>query len=196
MLDINLLFKIGAFGIAIIILDRVLKSAGKEDIAMVTNLAGIIIILMMVISLIGKLFTAVKTMFNLWGMQMEIIKISAFAFVALFIVMLFKERQKEIALQVSIVVGILIFLFMLGKITTILQLLQQLALKADIDFTYLNIVFKVLGIAYIASFCSEICRDAGEVNIANKVEFCAKILIIVLAIPILMAVLQSILKII
>lgn len=127
---------------------------------------------------------------------MEIIKISAFAFVALFIVMLFKERQKEIALQVSIVVGILIFLFMLGKITTILQLLQQLALKADIDFTYLNIVFKVLGIAYVASFCSEICRDAGETNIANKVEFCAKILIIVLAIPILMAVLQSILKII
>jgi stage III sporulation protein AC len=65
MLDINLLFKIGAFGIAIIILDRVLRSAGKDDIAVITNLAGIVIILMMVISLISKLFTAVKTMFNL-----------------------------------------------------------------------------------------------------------------------------------
>jgi len=65
MLDINLLLKIGAFGIAIIVLDKVLKSAGKDDIAMITNLAGVIIILMMVVSLLNKLFTAVKTMFNM-----------------------------------------------------------------------------------------------------------------------------------
>ncbi|HEY5562523.1 MAG TPA: stage III sporulation protein AC [Clostridiaceae bacterium] len=65
MLDINLLLKIGAFGIAIIVLDKVLKSAGKDDIAMITNLAGVIIILMMIVSLLNKLFTAVKTMFNM-----------------------------------------------------------------------------------------------------------------------------------
>jgi len=48
---------------------------------------------------------------------------------------------------------------------------------------------------HISSFCSEICRDAGESSIASKVEFAGKILILTLAIPILMAVMQTILKI-
>lgn len=64
MLDINLLFKIGAFGILLFVLDYILSAAGKKDIATITNLAGIIIILMMVLNLISKLFNAVKTMFQ------------------------------------------------------------------------------------------------------------------------------------
>ncbi|MCM8711039.1 stage III sporulation protein AD [Clostridium sp. SYSU_GA19001] len=126
---------------------------------------------------------------------MEIVKIVAFAFIALFIVFILRKENGVLAIQLSTVVGILIFLFMISKITAILQLLQQLAIKANIDYVYINTVFKILGIAYLASFCAEICRDAGEGNIASKVEFAGKILILVLAIPILMAVLQSILKI-
>ena len=126
---------------------------------------------------------------------MDIVKVVAFAFVALFIVLILKERKQELAIQVSIVAGVLIFLFLIDKITLILQTLQQLSLKANIDFVYLNTVFKILGIAYLTSFCSQICNDAGESNIGSKVEFAGKILILVLAIPILMAVLQSILKI-
>ena len=126
---------------------------------------------------------------------MEIIKIVAFAFVALFIVLIFKGKRDDIAIQVSIAAGILIFLFMVNKLTIIMGFLQTLANKANIDVVYLNTVFKILGIAYLASFCSEICKDAGENSIAAKVEFSGKILILVLAIPILMAVMQSILKI-
>lgn len=63
MLDIGLLFKIAGVSIIIIVLDQILKSSGKGDYAIVTNLAGIVIILMMVINLISKLFNTVKTMF-------------------------------------------------------------------------------------------------------------------------------------
>lgn len=65
MLDVSIIFKIAAVGILMIIIDKILKSSGKDDFAVITNLAGIIIILMMVINLISKLFTAVKTMFQL-----------------------------------------------------------------------------------------------------------------------------------
>ncbi|AAK80050.1 stage III sporulation protein AC [Clostridium acetobutylicum] len=65
MLDISLLFKIAGVGILTIIIDKILKSSGKDDFAVVTNLAGIVILLLMVISLISKLFEAVKTMFQL-----------------------------------------------------------------------------------------------------------------------------------
>ena len=64
MLDVSLLFKIGAISILIIIIDNVLQSAGKKELAVVTNLAGVILILMMVISLVSKLFTSVKTLFQ------------------------------------------------------------------------------------------------------------------------------------
>ncbi|AYD40598.1 stage III sporulation protein AD [Clostridium fermenticellae] len=126
---------------------------------------------------------------------MEIIKIVTFAFIALFIVLLFKDRKDDMAVYISIAVGICIFLFMISKITAVLQFIEQLANKANIDFVYLTTVFKILGIAYLASFCSQICKDAGQENIGTKVEFAGKILILTLAIPILMAVLQSILKI-
>ncbi|OPJ63208.1 stage III sporulation protein AD [Clostridium oryzae] len=126
---------------------------------------------------------------------MEIIKIVAFAFISLFIIQIFRHKRDDIAIQISTVVGILIFLFMLSKIAAVLTFMQQLASKAGIDYVYINTVIKILGIAYLASFCSEICRDAGENSLAAKVEFSGKILILVLAIPILMAVLKAILKI-
>ena len=126
---------------------------------------------------------------------MEIVKVVAFAFITLFVVLVFKNKRDDLIVHISIVAGVVIFLFMIDKITSVLQLLQELALKANIYFIYLNIVFKILGIAYLASFCAEICKDAGQGNLGSKVEFAGKILILVMAIPILMAVLQSIVKI-
>ena len=65
MLDISILFKIGAMGVLIIVIDKVLKASGKDDIAVITNVAGIVIILITVIGLINDLFNTVKTMFML-----------------------------------------------------------------------------------------------------------------------------------
>lgn len=65
MLDISIIFKIAAMGVLIIVIDKVLKASGKDDIAVITNIAGIVIILITVIGLISDLFTAVRTMFML-----------------------------------------------------------------------------------------------------------------------------------
>ncbi|MEG2936099.1 MAG: stage III sporulation protein AD [Clostridium sp.] len=126
---------------------------------------------------------------------MEIIKIVAFALVALMVTLMVKNNRPNIAITISMVAGIIIFMFMLSRLTIIVNFLQSLSSKANIDIVYLDTVFKILGIAYLTSFCSEICKDAGESSIASKVEFSGKILILTLAIPILMAVMQTILKI-
>ncbi|SHE94842.1 stage III sporulation protein AC [Clostridium fallax] len=65
MFDFSLLFKIAGAGIILVIIDKVLKSSGKDDIATIANIAGVVIILMMVINLIVQLFDSVKTMFML-----------------------------------------------------------------------------------------------------------------------------------
>lgn len=126
---------------------------------------------------------------------MDIVKIVSFALVSLLVVTLVKNDRKDIAILISLVAGMIIFMFMISRITIIVNFLQNLSNKANIDVVYLDTVFKILGIAYLTSFCSEICKDAGEGSIASKVEFSGKILILTLAIPILMAVMQIILKI-
>lgn len=64
-MDINLLFKIAAIGILVAVLYQVLVRAGREDQAMMTALAGLIIVLTMVIKEISTLFDTVRTIFNL-----------------------------------------------------------------------------------------------------------------------------------
>ncbi len=64
-MDINLLFKIAAIGILVAVLNQVLVRAGREDQAMMTTLAGIVIVLSIVINEISNLFTTVRTLFNL-----------------------------------------------------------------------------------------------------------------------------------
>ena len=64
-MDINLLFKIAAIGILVAVLHQVLTRAGREDQAMMTTLAGLVIVLSMVIKEISTLFTNVRTIFGL-----------------------------------------------------------------------------------------------------------------------------------
>lgn len=126
---------------------------------------------------------------------MSILKVVSFALIALFIYLLFKDKRSDLALLISLVAGILILIFTIGEIQNIVLFLKSIANKAGIDIVYIGIIMKILAIAYLASFASEICKDAGASTIGSKVEFAGKIMILSLAIPILMAVLDSILKI-
>ena len=126
---------------------------------------------------------------------MEIIKIVAFAFSALFIYLMFKDRRGDVAVLVSLAAGAILFLLIISSISDVINFVNDITTKANIDIVYIGVVFKILAISYLATFCSDICKDAGASSLASKVEFSAKILILTLAIPILMAVLQSILQI-
>lgn len=64
-MDVNLIFRIAAIGIVLTVLNRVLNESGREEMAVMTTLAGVVIVLMMVISMISRLFDSVRTMFQL-----------------------------------------------------------------------------------------------------------------------------------
>lgn len=63
-LDVTLIFRLAALCVLMIIIDRVLKASGKDDYAVITNLAAIILILLVIVNLLNQLFTAVRTMFQ------------------------------------------------------------------------------------------------------------------------------------
>ena len=64
-MDVDLIFKIAAIGILVAGLNQVLSRAGRDEQAMMTTLAGLVVVLMMVVREIAALFTLVKTLFQL-----------------------------------------------------------------------------------------------------------------------------------
>ena len=64
-MGVEIIFKIAAIGILTAVVNQVLKHSNKEEIATLTTLAGLVIVLIMVLNLINELFFTVRTMFNL-----------------------------------------------------------------------------------------------------------------------------------
>lgn len=127
---------------------------------------------------------------------MEIWQIVGLALIVAVISVVLKQFRKEIALQLTIVTGAIIFMLILGKIKIIIDLLQNLADQANISSYYLLIVLKIVGVAYLAEFAADICRDAEERALATKIEIAAKVGVLVLAIPIIVAILESLVRLI
>lgn len=125
---------------------------------------------------------------------MEIWQIVGLALVVTVIGVVLRQIRPEISIQLTILAAIMIFLVILGKVKVIIELLQNLADQANISSYYLLIVLKIVGIAYLAEFGAQICRDAGEGALATKVEMAAKVSVLVLAIPIIAAILESLVR--
>lgn len=125
---------------------------------------------------------------------MEIWQIVGLALVVTVISIVLKQIRPEIALQLSILAGASIFILVMSKIKVIVDLLQSLADQANISSYYLLIVLKIVGVAYLAEFGAQICRDAGEGALASKIELAAKVSVIGLAIPIIVAITESLVR--
>ncbi len=126
---------------------------------------------------------------------MEVIKIIGVALVALIIIILLKQYRPEFAIYISLLTGVLILLLVMDKLAGIIALLQSLASKASINSTFLSLLIKITGIAFLAEFAVSICKDSGEGAIASKIEIGSKIIIISMSIPIISSLLEIILKI-
>ena len=65
-MGVEIIFKIAAIGILVSVVNQVLKHSGKDELATLTTLAGLVIVLLMVIDLISQLFNTVKSLFFLY----------------------------------------------------------------------------------------------------------------------------------
>ena len=126
---------------------------------------------------------------------MEIIKIIGVAFVSTFIIVLLKQYKPEFVIYVSILAGIIIFGMVVFKLSSIIELLRSLSSKLGVNSKFFMILIKITGIAYLSEFAVNVCKDAGETAIASKVEVAAKIIIIGMSIPIVAALLETIINI-
>lgn len=85
-------------------------------------------------------------------------------------------------------------MLLIGKIGAVIEVLKRLAENSGMESIYLKTVLKIIGIAYIAEFGAQIVRDAGQESIASKIELAGKVLILVLAIPIISIIIETVMK--
>ena len=73
-------------------------------------------------------------------------------------------------------------------------MIENIVSKTSIDTSYITIILKVTGIAYLIEFGKDICIDAGQNSIANKMEIAGKIIIASLSVPIITSVFELVEK--
>ena len=86
----------------------------------------------------------------------------------------------------------MLFGFLITKIQLVLEFVQKLESMTSVDSYYIGLVIKMIGITYVAEFTANICRDAGCTALAGQIELFAKVSVLVVSLPVLLAFLEMI----
>ena len=126
----------------------------------------------------------------------DVMKLVGIAIISTILCMVIKKDRPEMAMFIGILTGIMILLSVTYKLNFIIDSINDLAHKANIPTMYISLIIKLIGIAYLMEFAIQICKDCGEGNIASKLEFGGKIIVMTMSFPILVSIIDMILNII
>lgn len=115
----------------------------------------------------------------------SILKIVAVALVTVFANLLIKQTKPEIAIIISIVGSILIISMTVSSLKSVITSFYGIFVKTGVNANLLTPLLKIVAIGYVAEFGANICLDAGASSVADKILFSAKLIILIMAIPII-----------
>ena len=121
---------------------------------------------------------------------MIVLKIVGFGILASLMVVILKENSKEVSIVLVIASSIVLLLASINYLTPIVSMVENIVSKTSIDSSYIIVILKVTGIAYLIEFGKDICIDAGQNSIANKMEIAGKIIIASLSVPVITSVFE------
>ncbi|MBC8631069.1 stage III sporulation protein AD [[Eubacterium] tenue] len=127
---------------------------------------------------------------------MDVMRLVGLALISTILCLIIKKDRPEMAMFIGILTGIMILLSVTYKFNFIIESINELADKANIPTMYISLIIKLIGIAYLMEFAIQICKDCGEGNIATKLEFGGKIIVMTMSFPILISIIDIILNII
>ncbi|MGN1013258.1 MAG: stage III sporulation protein AD [Clostridia bacterium] len=127
---------------------------------------------------------------------MTIFKIIGFGIIAVSLIIILKNQKPEIALICVIASSIIMLAFIFDELKSVISLINSLILNSSIDSSYIKIILKVIGISYLVEFGKDICKDAGESAIANKIEMAGKVIVVSVSIPVIASLIEIVSQII
>lgn len=126
---------------------------------------------------------------------MAFLSILGLALVVSVLLIIIRKERPEIAIVLGLAATGVILLALLQSINQILTVFESVAVKAHLNLEYFKLIVKIVGVAYLAGFGAQICKDAGEGGMAAKIELAGKISILTMGIPLMVGLLEVIMKI-
>lgn len=123
---------------------------------------------------------------------MIVLKIVIIAISGVVLAVWLKGMKSDMALYLALAVSCIIFYYILGKLSGLIEDLKALAEYTSIDYKYIKILLQMTGITYVSELASSICKDAGHGAIAVQLEIFSKITMIAMGMPVIMALVETI----
>ncbi len=123
---------------------------------------------------------------------MSIGLVMAFIIIAVILAISLKSKSPEFSSLISVALGITVISLCVSKLKVIVESLREMTNYIDIDKTYIAILIKLIGIAYICEFAAGISKDAGYGAVASQIELIGKLTMLMVSLPILMQLVESI----
>lgn len=125
---------------------------------------------------------------------MDIVQIITLGIVASLLYIILKDVNPTFAFFIILITGAMILFAIVNQVGIIIHLIRSLSEKASVDKLYMDTILKIIGIAYITELGANMTKDAGLSSVSGKIELAGKMFILLLAIPIISAVIEIILN--
>lgn len=123
---------------------------------------------------------------------MSMLQLGLIGIVGVLLALQLKLIKPEFSVYIGLAIGLLIFFGMTEKLVELVNAIHEILQMVDLSESYLGLLFKMLGITYVAEFSSAICKDAGYQTIASQIEIFAKLTILTMSLPIVLALMRTI----
>ncbi len=125
---------------------------------------------------------------------MGFFSVLGFMLIVAVLLLIIRKERPEMAVLLAIAAAGMVMVSLLKYVADILLVFEAMARKASVRTEYLTLIIRIVGIAYLAGFGAQICKDAGETGMAAKIELAGKIFILSMGIPVMAGLLDVILK--
>ena len=123
---------------------------------------------------------------------MDIVKIAMIGLAGVMLALMLRQQKSEYALYISLAAAVLILVFSAGRLAAVMETIQRIEAYIRIDSAMVKILVKMIGITYVAEFATGICRDAGFGAIGNQIEMFARLSLMAVSVPVLLALLETV----
>lgn len=120
---------------------------------------------------------------------MTVIKLCGIAVIGVCAALIMRAAKSELAMPVGMITGIIIIASAISSMYPIVAFAEELSQENSYSL-YFSTVLKALGIGIAAQTAADICRDSGEGAVASKLEFAAKVGILLLGLPVVREILS------
>lgn len=117
-------------------------------------------------------------------------KIIAIALITCVATLVVKPVKPDFAIFISVVGGIIILFYLLTYLSTIFDVFNQIFNITNVNSSLYSIIFKIIGVGYLVEFTASLCSDTGNNSLGDKVLLGGKIIILVMALPIITSILE------